>query len=1182
MGETIRKFATVTVLLLGLFLITPFGGVMAQVCVQPPTGLVSWWPAEGNANDMQGTNQGTLKGNAGFTLGKVGQAFLLNGNTGSIVEVPDALNLNFTPTSPMTIELWARKTSTQWAMHIVGKRDNCGLTSDPDISYGMGWVSGWGQNGLFFGWQGSDAMTWGGEADLPLNVWTHLASTFDGTTLKIYINGSLAAISPGTLGPSFPVPFKMGDLGTCGSFGTGFVGLLDEVSLYNRALTAEEIQAIYSAGSAGKCTTSVANAGPAQTVQAGALVQLDGSNSTPASNIVYQWAQISGPEVTLSDPTIAQPTFTAPTVGPQGASLTFRLTVTDQNGQTSQSTCIVTVTMANAYVWHTYNGHEYALTLYWETWVEAEQEAVSAGGHLVTINDEAENNWLAVTFNNSFSMVDGIVQDGVSDLGQAYIGYYYNGDTWGWISGEPVTYTNTLEGFPYDDGTHAYLHTSVHDLPGTWNAAPWVTEPWDNFPAPSQLTRGIIERPIAVVNPPMANAGPDQTVESGVTVYLDGSNSTPADSIVSYQWTQLSGPQVTLSDPTAAQPTFTAPIVGPNGVSLQFQLMVTNPNGQISLATCTVTVIPLVANAGPDQTVEAGSLVHLDGSNSNPSSSIVSYQWTQLSGPQVTLSDPTVAQPTFTAPIVGPNGVSLQFQLMVTDPNGQTSQDTCTVTVTFVNQPPIANAGTNQTVKPGALVILNGSGSTDSDDGIASYLWTQVSGPTVTLSDNTAVRPTFTAPDVGLLGASLRFQLRVTDNGGLIGTAYTYVNITWVNRPPVANAGPNQTVNAGDQVTLDGSASKDPDDNIRSYQWKQVSGPPVTLSSPSGVRTTFTAPHVSFGGATMIFQLTVTDSYLLRSTSTCAVNVLWVDTPPVVNAGSNIFILSKDQPITVITGTATDSDGDSLTYTWSEGNTQLVAGQVGPDGTAPFPLALIPSLPIGGHTFTLNVNDGFVTVIKSMLLTIENSPPTIAPMGEGTYQLNTPVKLTGQLSDYDGDTVSYAWFDWNNELNNGSLATIAGGEPVNIPPFTTSSLNLGAHQITLQVSDGVNDPVVKFFTVNVIDTTAPTITPMSSQTILWPPNGKMVPITILTNAVDNSGLPVNLAATLACNESGTGFWTNPVIDQATGVISLNLQAARAGNNKDGRQYTVTITATDQSGNISTANVKIIVPHDQGK
>jgi hypothetical protein len=101
-------------------------------------------------------------------------------------------------------------------------------------------------------------------------------------------------------------------------------------------------------------------------------------------------------------------------------------------------------------------------------------------------------------------------------------------------------------------------------------------------------------------------------------------------------------------------------------------------------------------------------------------------------------------------------------------------------------------------------------------------------------------------------------------------------------------------------------------------------------------------------------------------------------------------------------------------------------------------------------------------------------------------------------------------------------------------------LDLGEHLISLQASDGVNGPVVKTFTVTVIDTIAPTISPIPSQTILWPPNGKIVPITIQANALDDSGLPVTLGVTIACNQSGPGFWTTPVIDQATGIISLNL------------------------------------------
>jgi endo-1,4-beta-xylanase len=116
------------------------------------------------------------------------------------------------------------------------------------------------------------------------------------------------------------------------------------------------------------------------------------------------------------------------------------------------------------------------------------------------------------------------------------------------------------------------------------------------------------------------------------------------------------------------------------------------------------------------------------------------------------------------------------------------------------------------------------------------------------------------------------------------------------------------------------------------------------------------------------------------------------------------------------------------------------------------------------------------------------------------------------------------------------------------------------------------------------DTTPPTLTPSPDKFILWPPNHKMVPITIRTNASDNSGLPVTLAASVTSSEpvdDPEGDWTTPVIDPATGTITLQLRADRLGKG-NGRQYTITISATDQAGNTSTATVKVTVPHDQGK
>ncbi len=284
--------------------------------------------------------------------------------------------------------------------------------------------------------------------------------------------------------------------------------------------------------------------------------------------------------------------------------------------------------------------------------------------------------------------------------------------------------------------------------------------------------------------------------------------------------------------------------------------------------------LPPVADAGPNQTVDEGALVTLSGSNStDPDDGIGWYLWEQTSGAPVVLSDPTAASPTFVAPNVESGGAALTFKLTVTDKGGLDSTATCIVNVTWVNGPPVANAGFDQTVDERTVVTLDGSGSTDSDDGIASYKWEQIAGAVVALSDPTAISPTFTTPDVGVDGQALTFRLTVTDVGGLQANDTCIVNVSWVNTPPVADAGSSWTVNSGDQVTLDGSGSTDADDGIASYRWTQTGGPPVTLSDPTSSKPVFTAPDVSLNGASLDFLLTVTDLGGLTSTSACTVAV---------------------------------------------------------------------------------------------------------------------------------------------------------------------------------------------------------------------------------------------------------------------------------------------------------------------
>ena len=282
---------------------------------------------------------------------------------------------------------------------------------------------------------------------------------------------------------------------------------------------------------------------------------------------------------------------------------------------------------------------------------------------------------------------------------------------------------------------------------------------------------------------------------------------------------------------------------------------------------------PPVANAGPDQNVNEGTTVTLGGANStDPEGGALTYSWRQVSGTAVTLSNPSAAQATFMPPNVGPGGETLGFQLTVTDSGGLQSTDTCLVTVLWINQPPTANAGVDQNVKEGTIVTLNGSSSNDPDGIGLSYEWSQLSGSAVVLSNRFAAQPTFSAPNVSEAGESLMFQLTVTDSAGLFARDSCIVNVVWVNQPPAANAGPDQNVDQGVSVALNGTGSTDPDGGILGYYWFQTGGAPVTLDNPSSAQPHFLA---NTGGASssLVFSLTVTDPGGLSASDECSVAV---------------------------------------------------------------------------------------------------------------------------------------------------------------------------------------------------------------------------------------------------------------------------------------------------------------------
>ncbi len=230
-------------------------------CTPVPAGIVSWWKGEGNALDQEGANPGTLEGGVAFSLGKVGQGFYLDGSTG-YVDVPDSSSLQAISTT-VTVEMWVQPTVPSTGGYLYARRDP--ITSENFSVY----VQNDGTLTVLLRTTTSPTETGSKFSSAPgvvaFGPTQHIAATADlsSSSVNAYVNGVAVPLTvvygPATLGGTFaPVTHlylgRREDPGLEGQAGAAyFPGMLDEVSLYSTALTQSQIEAIVSAGSAGKC-----------------------------------------------------------------------------------------------------------------------------------------------------------------------------------------------------------------------------------------------------------------------------------------------------------------------------------------------------------------------------------------------------------------------------------------------------------------------------------------------------------------------------------------------------------------------------------------------------------------------------------------------------------------------------------------------------------------------------------------------------------------------------------------------------------------------------------------------------------------------------------------------------------------------------------------------------------------
>ncbi len=343
--------------------------------------------------------------------------------------------------------------------------------------------------------------------------------------------------------------------------------------------------------------------------------------------------------MTLSNSTTVQVTFTAPTVVAGGESLVFKLTVTDSGGLHSYANTIITV--------------------------------IGSSGNLPPVANAGPDQ-------DGIAQGDTVLLNGSNSYDPESAGI----QSYSWVQ---------------LSGTSVNLSSSSDDNPTF--TAPFVGTSGENlvFELTVSDNNGLLGKDrcsVAITDknlPPSADAGADQFAGLGVLVTLDGSGSTDPDAgkgdQISYHWRQLSGTAVVFSDYSVINPTFTTPVSLTSDEVLIFELTVTDLAGLSAVDTCIVNVAigsnhPPNADAGPETaTMVEGASIDLDGSNSSdPDGDVITYRWTQQTGPPLTFSDPLAIQTSVISSDVMADEVAV-VELTVTDASGLQGTDEISIAI---------------------------------------------------------------------------------------------------------------------------------------------------------------------------------------------------------------------------------------------------------------------------------------------------------------------------------------------------------------------------------------------------------------------------------------------------------------------------------------------------------------------
>jgi len=650
-------------------------------------------------------------------------------------------------------------------------------------------------------------------------------------------------------------------------------------------------------------------------------------------DLTFFWEQLDGEPVKLSSNNISTPQFMAPEVANGSIKvLTFQLTVMDPTGAQSSDVVEIVVNPVNhvplvsagrdklifptlnaiTLVGSAVDADEDLLTFSWEQTSGPEIDLVNTDLRYLTIISPS------IDFSNFTPMTFKLTaDDGFGGVGSdsATLYPYHALLTNRLISidagplqtvreGETVTMDvtgNTLNGKPISYSWVQLIGSPVSLSTYIGDKVRFIAPDLDgeNSELLSFQVTGYSQgngwaSDIAMVKvlpfngPPIADAGPDQTVSQNVFVNLEGSGTDPEDTKLKFQWSQKSGSQVTLYQRSFEDVYFVSPFIDGNSMDLVFELRVTDSDRNYDTDDVTITVSkqnhPPKANAGPDRRIISDSQVTVTGFGVDPDGDEITYSWKQISGDKVSF-DGSEARISFTAPTVASGETKrVILQLKVTDTLEQSDTDRLTLIVVPENNKPIVDAGPDQVVDENT----NGSvfcSAFDVENDPLTYTWTAASSDFL-IHNPSNPGTNFTAQSV-VSSKQVELTCSVSDGKVTASDSLTVMVQNTLSLDIVADAGPDQIVNEKVQITLDGSQSFDLENQPLSYMWTQTSGETVMIQSDTSVETSFTSPTVANNEIKiLVFDLMVYDDNGREAFDTVVITVDPVNAPPIAEASA--------------------------------------------------------------------------------------------------------------------------------------------------------------------------------------------------------------------------------------------------------------------------------------------------------